>query len=398
MKRLAAFAILVAGCSSSSPAPSNETANAAPPSSGKTPANAASASSAIDLGTAATGAPLSFDVPAGALGFWIVVDATTGPDVSIGVAELVDANGATIVSDLASTRHRPVGTGVSTFIYPPVADAATAVSAGRWKVKLGGDSADPTNPKGSGAVPWTGDVHAVVYLQTSPAGDGAFTGGALDLDLYVPPGLVVGDHSIDAASAPNDPALAERIDAVFSLESNLYGIGRGEVRFHPVDASVKSISGQDAVDTANTLAVAQGDGPSAQIVLTNVLEPDGAGNGEIGGITNCLPGALGRGGTKCSAVIASLRGSAQDDATTIVHELGHFIGLEHTTELGGDVFDELSDTPKCTNMAKNALASCPDFTNLMFPTSLANEEHVVVVSPTQARIMHASPLYRAAGR
>ena len=77
-----------------------------------------------------------------------------------------------------------------------------------------------------------------------------------------------------------------------------------------------------------------------------------------------------------------------------MHELGHFIGLEHTTEFDGYA-DTLNDTPACTNLAKNQLASCPDHDNLMFPTSnLATSEPSIAVSPMQRALVRASALYR----
>jgi hypothetical protein len=383
--------LVLSGCSSAPVDPAREPSAKDPPSANAGD-HAAQASSRIDLGNKPSGTDLSFEIGEGSLGFEIVVDAAAGADTAIGVAELIDPTGAVVIADLAHSPHRPVGAGVSSLVYPAIGDAApTTVPAGTWKVKLGGDSSDPKAGKGGPITPWSGDIHGVVFVQS--AASGAFGGGQLDLDLYIPPGLDAGDGAIDVTSAPNDAALKARIDQMFALESSLYGIARGEVRYHAVASSVANIAGYDAIDAANRLATAQGDRPAAQVILTNKLEPDGAGSGEISGITNCLPGAIGVPGTPCSAVIVALRLSVYEDAVTIVHELGHFIGLEHTTEFDDDGFDQLSDTPECTNMSKTAMPSCPDLTNVMFPTSIARTERQVVVSPTQARIMHASPLY-----
>lgn len=391
---LALLLVVLTGCSAvevESPPPPPST----PASS--TGAAEASPSPGIDLGTAPAGTELTFDVPPNTLGFEIVTSATTTNADAIGVVELRDPDGTAVVPDFASTPNRMVGTGVGVFVYPPIADRApSAVRAGKWKVKLGGETVDAKNAKGSSARPWSGDVHGSVFLQTSSRGE--FAGGVLDLDIYVPPGLTAGEDVVDASSAATNAFVKERIDLVFALESRLYGIERGDVRYHAIDAKVLTLSSIDAIDEANMLATEHGERPSAQLILTSSLEPDGAGNGQIRGISNCLPGAVGVPGTKCSAVVVAFRASPQEDATTIVHELGHFIGLEHTTELEGGYFDSLGDTPECTNTGKGSLSSCPDFTNLMFPTSIAQEDRSVVVSATQARVMHASPLYRATGK
>lgn len=365
----------------------------------------ASSSTRIDLGTVAAGTEVSFDVPAGTLGFTIVADARVGQDDFIGIEELRDPSREELVTDFRDAKNAdarvlsgPSGAGVGVLAFPLVGDSAAPVRAGRWTTKLGGSTRVANAPKGT-VSKWTGRVHGVVILQRSS--DATFRGGKLDLDLYVPDGLRMygasgAPHTIDATTAGADPDMKDRIDRTYGLYQRLYGIGRGDVRFHRVSSSVAAIAGQEQLDVANTLATAPQARPAAQVVFTNRLEPDGQGEGEISGISSCLPGAIGVPGTKCSAVVVAIRGSAAwEDAATIVHELGHFIGLEHTTEFGGG-FDTLSDTPECTSTGKADLTRCPDYDNLMFPTtSVSSGERAVTVSAAQRRIMQASPLYRS---
>ena len=56
-------------------------------------------------------------------------------------------------------------------------------------------------------------------------------------------------------------------------------------------------------------------------------------------------------------------------ANIALHELGHFLGLKHTTEYGGEEFDKLEDTPECPGMVKDGPGYdlCPDRHYIMFP-------------------------------
>ncbi len=78
---------------------------------------------------------------------------------------------------------------------------------------------------------------------------------------------------------------------------------------------------------------------------------------------------------------------ASYDAVTILHEMGHFVGLMHSTDHDGTE-DLLEDTPVCAEKAKR----CADEDNLM---ALDAPAFRPLVSPSQVRIVRGSPIYRA---
>lgn len=67
------------------------------------------------------------------------------------------------------------------------------------------------------------------------------------------------------------------------------------------------------------------------------------------------------------------------------HEIGHYLGLGHTTELNGAA-DLLEDTPACADIANGP---CPDADNLMFPISVLREP---ILTPDQVFVIERSPL------
>lgn len=347
---------------------------------------------ATDLGSVTAGTELTFDVPAHTAGFTLVVDGTVTPDDFLGVQELTAPDGTSLVRDFDDVRapsrklSGAAGTGVGTLRFPLVDDfARESVPAGKWKVRLGGSTRVTGGAKGE-VTAFLGQVHGSLLLQPESAA------GAFDVQLYVPDGLNVGGHTVSAATAADDSEMKLRVDSLFAQVQRLYGIERGTVTFHAIDARFKNVTGEDAVNEAHQQATLGG---RVQIVLTNVLDPEGV--GEISGLCSCLPGAPGTSGNVCSSVLVSFRSSspAWQDATTAVHELGHFVGLEHSTQLDGEA-DGLADTPACTDTSKGGLTHCPDHNNLMFPSvNLSDDELSVTVSPTQRALFRASALYRS---
>ena len=350
--------------------------------------------SGTELPLTPAGQSLAFDLPAGTAGFVVVVSGNVGATDFIGVQQLTAPDGRDVIRDFKSVA-KPArqlmgqnGTGQGVVAVPLLEDGAVmaSIAPGRWTIRLGGQTANAQNPKGA-STPLTTPLRATLHLQR------AAMGTVLDLDVWVPDGLLVNGAAVNAGTALSTAGLNERLDSGFALLRRLTGIRRGAVRAHPLPSRFRQLTAEADIDAVVRLPEANAV-ISAQLVLTNELKPDG--QGEISGLSPCLPGAPGTPGTSCSAFIASLRanGVAWQDASVWVHELSHFVGLRHSSEFGAPAFDGLSDTPDCMDTSKTGLATCPDRNNLMFPSvNNADGLDALTLSETQAAAWRASPLH-----
>lgn len=118
-----------------------------------------------------------------------------------------------------------------------------------------------------------------------------------------------------------------------------------------------------------------------------VADIEAGANSDVGGISAGTPVAFGmHGGPGSGIAIAAdmfvIPERSQALGRTLAHELCHALGLFHTTETNGVVFDPLPDTPSCPlerdDDASGALdaSECADLggDNLMFPTSDAGDQ------------------------
>ncbi|MBF0237843.1 MAG: hypothetical protein HQM12_09075 [SAR324 cluster bacterium] len=161
-----------------------------------------------------------------------------------------------------------------------------------------------------------------------------------------------------------------------------------------------TISG-DFTATNTAKVVCSGGTTQVNLILAEDLTIPGTLGGTLLGISSGIPGPHGI-EDRHNGVLIGL--AAHDQASsgqapdlharilgeTMAHEMGHWLGLYHTTESTGSDFDPLADTPECPLSSPTA-STCQDKdgTNLMFWTADVNIEQKTLTSDQQAVLKRA---------
>lgn len=231
------------------------------------------------------------------------------------------------------------------------------------------------------------------------------TPAQLDLNLYF-----VGLPDLSAEEGPDDSDLARTLATLDRTFSGV-GVTLGEVRY--VELEGPDVDDLTVIDERADLgrlvarSVEPGSSDSERLsvnvfLVSTIAIP----NSDAIGISQGLPGPPGLHGTPASGVVLTAEllrlGSNEDpglgaELTGVVmaHEVGHWLGLFHTTELTGTAADPLLDTPECPDIAdrleNQSLGGCPDVGNLMFPVAaIANQ----TLTGDQGDVLRANPVTR----
>jgi hypothetical protein len=352
----------------------------------------------VDLGTVESGVDVPFEIPKGALGFNVVIEGRAADfdgNAPYGIERLTDPNGKVVHDNFTPNGGTEV---TSTAVFDTIATVSipqgegTSAEPGTWTLRVGVQNS-------------TKKVKVTAKVRIQSSGDGTFHGGTLDLHVHVPDGLKVGKSTIASGSTAQDsPELKQRIDTFYKLVSQMLGIDRGTVVFHSAEASLAAIDGDSGLIKGFAASRGATDGSQElHVLFTNSISLDG--KPVAAGISPGVPGAAGIFGRAVSTIIVSpsqafhadASSLVQSDVLTMIHETGHFFGLNHTTEFGNAGADPLADTPRCTTLTGEPnfaqLKTCPDRTNIMFPATAI--EAPAVLSPEQKAIYRGSPVYKA---
>ena len=217
-------------------------------------------------------------------------------------------------------------------------------------------------------------------------------GSRIDLNFYF-----VGVNGLNAGSAGNNNPFQQalgRFEAIYGQ----HGVSVGQVRYSDVsgqNANAYRIIRDDS-EVFDLVSLSRAPGSTSDEALSvNVFFIDqfAIQGGSVLGISAGLPGAAGIHGTRGSGLVfsATVMNDANLLGQVLAHEVGHFLGLFHTSEQGGQGYDPIGDTAQCSANQWNNPNACPDINNLMFP--FAGNNHTTI-SQGQASVLQANPLIK----
>lgn len=137
------------------------------------------------------------------------------------------------------------------------------------------------------------------------------------------------------------------------------------------------------------------DRPTSELAVPVALVDGFGGDYLVSGITGGIPGPVLLHGASGSGIAVSVNQLYKGNGiatigAVLAHELGHFLGLMHTTGIKGGDRDPLEDTPVCSALTIVARPwTCPDALNAMFPLIYARPE--LTWTPEQIRVLRAHP-------
>lgn len=206
-------------------------------------------------------------------------------------------------------------------------------------------------------------LHVSLIKKKSPAPQTA-QNGAVDLNI-----ILVGSKNVsDSRTAKG----RQNLNQLFSTVQGMYdqqglGLKLGQLRaFDWNDSTGESFANTPVENLAELFEVGsrgtppETDAKSINIFLVSTL-PYSSANVTVLGVAGSIPGPMLRGTGSSGLAFSSfeqlatfnplypkIESTFNDLATTVAHELGHYLGLNHPNESDGTTYDPTGDTPRCT--------------------------------------------------
>jgi hypothetical protein len=175
----------------------------------------------------------------------------------------------------------------------------------------------------------------------------------LDLNVFYVGG---GESEVPGGFHPGAEPVAQMITQLESGYAAL-GLELGAVREYDVTGALREelsvIENEEVLDEAGSPVDVALVGLERLFQLSAGVDDTGinlflvSDMGFILGVSGGIPGALGVHGTPTSGVAVALDTVGDRAVVTVMHEVGHQMGLFHTSEFDGLVIEPLGDTPSC---------------------------------------------------
>lgn len=333
----------------------------------------------INIGTAQL-TTLTMDVPAGTISFDLFGEAVSDTTARLVIYRISSPDG-TLFNYTGSSNALRVQPSTTPDCFSALVPNTPALtfSPGTWTFKFLASKAT------------TASIKAILKSGTAPSA------GRFDLNLFF-----VNTGSVTASTAPTNPVFQTMLNGVRTTYAQA-GIQIGQVNYLDITGSAAAQYGDlDTAQLADLVRLSATPGAQSNAVnvfFTHTITSGSLPGYVIAGISAGIPGLPSNGTTMSGLAVAMADFNSPGNGYIIsawAHEMAHWLGLFHTTESAGKIFDPLADTPQCdSSHDSNAdgivdSSECASFdaNNLMFWTGTTNN----ALTANQAFVLLRNPV------